>query len=109
MDCDKTNKRLFVDERVIEVLSRYYGEEWVTNFSAAVQTPPRDTTLRVNTLKYTIEEAIHLVEKHLGSVDSQLLDHFDVTKHELVPDCVVVRSKLNKPCTSTPIPSTPSK
>ena len=70
-----------LDGEVVDFLKSYFGEEKVVEVLRQLVFPPKITTVRVNTLKISKEEAKKQLEN--------LLPNFEVVIHETL-DCLEI-------------------
>jgi 16S rRNA C967 or C1407 C5-methylase (RsmB/RsmF family) len=59
---------LKLQEDVIQHLRKWYGEEELNKMLKALATPPKQTTIRVNTLRITRNELIDKLKEHCEKV-----------------------------------------
>lgn len=60
--------RLKLQAEVIQHLRKWYSEENLEAILQALGTPPRQTTIRVNTLRITREDLLAKLESHCKTV-----------------------------------------
>lgn len=84
---------LELDPDVLAYLSAQYGEDhFKNNILRKLKTPPAYTSLRINTLKSSFMDVLNELKLLLSHSDFE----YEIEKHSLIPDCVVIRSTVEK-------------
>ena len=72
-----------LNEELSEYLSSNYGADYVERVKISLPRPPRQTTIRANTLRITVDELKAKLESALGP-------GVNVERHALVPEVLVI-------------------
>jgi hypothetical protein len=82
-----------LDSNVQRYLANYYGSSHLQKILESLGKPPCWTTLRVNTLKISPNQAIELINDHFrqnvpGELGKMLISGTCI--HEVIPDCIKI-------------------
>ena len=76
------------DHDVVAYLSAQYGEQHFQKILTKLKIPPAYTSLRVNTLKTTVDEVLETLKSLLANSDVE----YQIKVHTLLPDCLIIQS-----------------